>query len=193
LVNLLNPKYGIVDVVDNGRALQESFRKHRPDAIVTDITMPLMNGLEAIRQLQKEGNSPRVVFLTMHHDIDLVRECFRCGGSAFVTKERSCDELIIAIEAVLKNHTYVSPGFPASVSDVSAAANSTAPRMDPLTSRQREILQLFAEGKTMKTIATIMNLSTRTVEWHKYRMMQVLNVQNSAELVRYALRTKLVA
>jgi DNA-binding NarL/FixJ family response regulator len=192
LQKLLTPRYDVVGAVENGRALQESFRSLQPDVIVTDITMPLMNGLEAIRQLRKEGNLPKVVFLTMHDDAALVRECFDAGASAFLTKSSVSEELITAIEAVLMNHRYVSSLLPADVLTVRLHSRETDGHVDLLTSRQREILQLFAEGNTMKEIARMMNLSTRTVEWHKYRMMRSLHAENSAQLVRHALKAKLV-
>jgi DNA-binding NarL/FixJ family response regulator len=125
----------------------------------------------------------------MHADIELARECFNCGASAFVSKESGYDELMVAIETVISNHPYVSPRI-AGLADV--FKNPGALSKEFLTARQREILQLFAEGKTMKEIASITNLSTRTVEWHKYRMMRMLHVQRSAELVQQAMRLKLV-
>ena len=128
----------------------------------------------------------------MHTDTELARECFNCGGAAFVTKESSYDELIAAIETVMSNQLYLSPGVAAELIDVLREPPSSGPEFDQLTSRQREILQLFAEGKTMKEIASVTNLSTRTVEWHKYRMMRMLRVRRSAELVQHAVRLKLV-
>jgi DNA-binding NarL/FixJ family response regulator len=192
LVKLLSSTYEIVDTVYDGRALVESFRKFKPDVVVTDITMPLMNGLGAIRQLRKEGSHPKVVFLTMHDDLDLIRECIENGESAFVTKSRAYQDLPIAIEAVLNNHKCVLRALSAGTSEEQDGPLGENIRMDPLTARQREILQGFAEGKSMKEIATQMNLSTRTVEWHKYRMMRTLHVRNNAELVRHAVKTKLV-
>src|SRR5689334_2054814 len=103
LVPLLNSRYEVVEVVDNGRALQTSCQRLKPDVVITDITMPLMNGLDAVRQLRLLPNPPKIVFLTMHQDRDLVRECFKCGGSAVVTKDQSYDDLIAAIDKVLNN------------------------------------------------------------------------------------------
>jgi NarL family two-component system response regulator LiaR len=128
----------------------------------------------------------------MHADPDLARECFKCGGSAFVTKECSYEELIVAIETVLENHMYLSPSIANDVLEVMRNQTTVSSEYDQLTQRQREILQLFAEGKTTKEIGSVMNLSTRTVEWHKYRMMRILRVQHSAELLRHAVRLKLV-
>jgi DNA-binding NarL/FixJ family response regulator len=192
LAQLLAPKYDVVDIVEDGKALLDSWELHKPDVIVTDITMPIMNGLEAVRRLQKAGCTSKVVFLTMHDEIDFARECLRCGASAFVTKHSGCEELLIALDAVLQNQTYLPRALADLMNDVPSEPSAESSDFDPLTSRQREILQLFAEGRTMKEIAAVMSLSTRTVEWHKYRMMRILRVQTGAELIRHAMRTKLV-
>jgi DNA-binding NarL/FixJ family response regulator len=192
LAKLLSSRYDVVAVVDNGRALQEFTRRLAPDVIVTDITMPGLNGLEAVRMIQKEERPPKVVFLSMHADADLARECFKCGGSAFVTKECRYEELTIAIETVLENHMYLSPAIATGLLDVLRHPTNIGASCDPLTGRQREILQLFAEGRTTKEIAAVLSLSTRTVEWHKYRMMRTLRMETSAELLRHAVRLKLV-
>jgi DNA-binding NarL/FixJ family response regulator len=189
LTHRLAQRFEVIDIAGDGRALLSSARKHRPDVIVADITMPLMSGLESIRSLRKDSYTPKIIFLTMHADINLARECFNCGGSAFVTKERSYDELIVAIDAVMANQQYVSPNV-AGLADLLREPGRISP--ESLTARQLEILQLFAEGKTMKEIALITDLSTRTVEWHKYRMMRMLRVRRSAELVQQAMRMKLV-
>jgi DNA-binding NarL/FixJ family response regulator len=189
LTQRLAQRYEVIDIAGDGRALLSSARKYKPDVIVADITMPHMSGLESIRSLRKDSYTPKIVFLTMHADINLARECFNCGGSAFVTKERSYDELIVAIDAVMANQQYVSPNV-AGLADLLREPGHVS--SESLTARQLEILQLFAEGKTMKEIASITNLSTRTVEWHKYRMMRMLQVRRSAELVQEAMRMKLV-
>jgi DNA-binding NarL/FixJ family response regulator len=192
VAQLLAQRYDVVDIVGDGRALQTSARTHKPDVIVADVTMPHMSGLDSIRSLRKDSYVPKIVFLTMHADVELARKCFTCGGSAFVTKESSYDELIVAIDAVMSNRQYISPGVAAGLIEVSREPAISAPEPEQLTPRQREILQLFAEGKTMKEIAAVTNLSTRTVEWHKYRMMRMLRVRRSAELVQHAVRMKLV-
>ena len=192
LTHLLGQRYEVVETVLDGRALVAAALKHKPDVIVTDITMPLMSGLDAVRPIRKDLNETKIVFLTMHADGELARECFNSGGSAFVSKEFSFDELIVAIEAVMANQMYLSPNIASGVIDVLRGPAPVDPEIEQLTSRQREILQLFAEGKTMKEIASATNLSTRTVEWHKYRMMNLLRVKRSAELVHHAVRMKLV-
>jgi DNA-binding NarL/FixJ family response regulator len=195
VAQLLARRYEVVDIVGDGKALQTSARMHKPDVIVADITMPYMSGLDSVRSLRKGGKDsyiPKVVFLTMHGDIEIARECFNSGGSAFVTKDSGFDELVVAIDAVMSNRQYVSPNVAAGLIEASKEPGHSG-ESDQLTSRQREILQLFAEGKTMKEIASITTLSTRTVEWHKYRMMKMLGVRRSAELVQHAVRMKLVS
>jgi DNA-binding NarL/FixJ family response regulator len=192
LAQLLAERYAVVDIVADGRALQIAARKHKPDVIVTDITMPLMSGIESIRSLSRDSHMPKVVFLSMHTDTEIARECFNCGGAAFLSKDFHFDELIAAIEAVISDRLYLSPRVAGGLIDTLRDNASTASETEKLTSRQREILQLFAEGKSTKEIASVVNLSTRTVEWHKYRMMRVLQVRRSAELVQHAIRMKLV-
>jgi NarL family two-component system response regulator LiaR len=192
IARLLAQRYEVVDIVGDGKALQASARAHKPDVIVADITMPHMSGLDSVRSLRRESHMPKIVFLTMHAETELARECFRSGGSAFVTKESGFDELVTAIETVLSNKRYISPNIAAGVIDLAKESPAASSELDELTTRQREILQLFAEGKTMKEIATLTNLSTRTVEWHKYRMMRMLGVERSAELIQHAVRMRLV-
>ena len=188
----LAERYEVVDIVADGKALQTAVERHRPDVVVTDITMPLLSGLESARSMSKQAFVPKIVFLTMHADAVLARECFDCGGSGFVVKESGCEELIAAIDAVLANQLYLSPIVAGGAIDVLKAAPNSSSGFERLTSRQREMLQLFAEGKSMKEIATAVNLSTRTVEWHKHRLMKVLSLRRSAELVQFAVRMKLV-
>lgn len=192
LAHLLKRQYDVVDIVADGRALLTSARNHKPDVAVVDVTMPLMSGLESVRALRKDPYTPKIVFLTMHTDTELARECFNCGGSGFVSKESCFDELAVAIDTVMTNHPYLSPNIAAGLIDALREPETANSEFDVLTSRQREILQLFAEGKTMKEIASVTNLSTRTVEWHKYRMMRMLRVRRSAELLQHAVRMKLV-
>jgi DNA-binding NarL/FixJ family response regulator len=193
VAKLLAQRYEVVDVVEDGKALQTSARFHKPDVIVTDITMPRMSGLDSVRSLRNDLHVPKVVFLTMHADTELARECFNCGASAFVTKESGFDELIVAIEAVMANQRYLSPNIAGRLIDLCQEPAISSAESDQLTLRQREILQLLAEGKTMKEIASVTNLSTRTVEWHKYRIMKMLDVGRSAELIQHAVRMKLVS
>lgn len=192
LAGLLSKRFEIVEIVGDGRALQNAARKHKPDVVVADITMPHMSGLDSVRSLRKDSYQPKIVFLTMHADTELARECFRSGASAFVTKDQGFDELMTAIDSAVADRRYISPNIASELMDVLRDSNVVHPVAESLTSRQRQILQLLAEGKTMKEIAALTNLSTRTVEWHKYRMMQMLHIERSAELVQHAVRMKLV-
>src|SRR5262252_2805208 len=136
LVHLLAQRYEVVDVVGDGKALLASTEKHKPDVVITDITMPLMSGLESARSLRKASYTPKIVFLTMHADAELARECFNCGGSAFVNKESSYDELLVAIDAVMANQQYLSPSIAGGFVDF--ATDAAAPNeSEQLTSRQR--------------------------------------------------------
>jgi DNA-binding NarL/FixJ family response regulator len=192
LARSLSPRYEIVAVVGDGTALCECARKHEPHIIITDITMPRMNGIDAVRSLRAELKATKVIFLTMHADLALARECFESGAAAFVVKNCGYDELNAALETVLEGHTYVSSTIAKDFAEFMNTTGTSVSQYQQLSRRQREILQLFAEGKTTKDIAAIVNLSTRTVEWHKYRMMRILGLSRSAELVQFAARMKLV-
>jgi DNA-binding NarL/FixJ family response regulator len=192
LAKLLGCRYEVVGVAENGRKLEELCKALRPDVIVADITMPLRNGLEAARRICKSAQHPKIVFLTMHSDADLARECFKCGGSAFVSKDCAYEELTTAIETVSENQMFLSPTIATDLMDLLRNPTNVEAGYDLLTQRQREILQLFAEGKSTKDIASIVKLSARTVEWHKHRLMRALNAANNAELLRHAMRMKFV-
>lgn len=193
LSKLLSRDYEVVGLAASGRELLESFKTLVPDVIVTDITMPLLSGLDCARRLRRDPRRPKIVFLTMHADSELARECFKCGGSAFVVKECAFEELVMAIDAAMDNRRYVSRVLSSEFRDTLTKVVEEKSDFGLLTSRQTEILQLFAEGKTAKEIASLMNLSTRTIEWYKYNIMRLLHVTNTAELLRKAVRLKLVA
>jgi two-component system, NarL family, response regulator NreC len=155
-----------------------------PDVIVTDITMPGVTGLDALRQMRAEGLSAKVIFLTVHEDIRLAAQALRAGATGFVLKEAAGQEVVAAIHAVLRGRTYVTPRLAPEVLALLARRGALG---DPLTSRQREVLRLIAAGWTMKEVAATLGLSTRTAEGHKYQMMQALGVETMAELIRYAI------
>jgi DNA-binding NarL/FixJ family response regulator len=190
LVSLLKEHFDLVGTVGDGGALVDAARQLRPDVIVTDIAMPGLSGLDALRRLKGERLTVKCIFLTMHADAQLATEAFRAGASGYVLKQSAGDELIAAIHEVLQGRTYLTPLITKDV-----LTSLTLPADEPavtLTPRQREVLRLIAEGKRMKEIAASLQLSTRTVETHKYDMMQTLGVQSTAELVRYAMRHGLV-
>jgi len=190
LSKILAEDYTIVGLVEDGRALIQSAQKLEPDVIVLDISMPLLNGLEAARQLTKLLPRTKFIFLTMHTDPAYATQAFDAGASGFLLKRSAAEELTQAIQAVLKDQFYVTPviakDFLLSVKNMSPIAQSSPP-IHTLTPRQREVLQLVAEGKSIKEAASILNISNKTVEFHKSRIMQELHVHTTAELTKYAL------
>jgi DNA-binding NarL/FixJ family response regulator len=178
--------------VSDGRALLEAAVRLKPDVVVTDISMPLLNGLDAVRQFRSNGVGAKVVFLTMHADANLAAEAFRAGGSAFLLKQSAGDELVQAIREILQGRAYLTPLIAKDMINVLMEAREEKAEESKLTPRQREVLQLIAEGKTMKEVASILNISARTAETHKYEMMQVIGVKTTAELIQHAIRLRLV-
>jgi DNA-binding NarL/FixJ family response regulator len=191
LVSLLQNEFDLVGTVGDGRALVEAAKELRPEVIVSDISMPGFSGLEALRRLKAEGLDPRVVFLTMHADARLATEALRAGASGYLLKQSAGEELATAIREALQGRVYLTPLI---AKDVLTSLTEPAPPAGArLTPRQRQVLRLIADGRTMKEIATILHLSPRTVEDHKYEMMQTLGVRTTAELIRYALQSEGVA
>ncbi|MEI6258825.1 MAG: response regulator transcription factor [Deltaproteobacteria bacterium] len=189
LRGLLEPEFEIVGAVEDGRTLVAEAKRLRPDLVVADISMPALNGIDAARQIKKLDARIRVVFLTMHADAGYAASAFEAGASGFVLKHSAPQELITAIRDAMRGRTYITPIIAGDLID-----SYQQGRRDPeelkvvLSPRQREILQLHASGKSAKEMATILNISTRTVEFHKYRMMEQLNIKTSAELVQYAVK-----
>jgi len=187
LRSLLEDEFDLVGAVGDGQALVEAASRLQPDVIVVDISMPVMNGFDAVRQLKKEGVTAKIIFLTMHADDRLLAEAFRCGGSGYVLKQSAGEELIAGIRQVLAGRKYVTPLIATEwAEDVSKRVQET--QKLTLTPRQREVLQLVVEGCTMKEIATRLGISSRTAESHKYEMMEGLGVDNTAELIQYAVK-----
>jgi len=194
LRSLLEGEFEFVGAVSDGRALLDAAQKLEPDVIVADISMPLLNGLDAARQLKRDGVKAKIVFLTMHAEAQLAAEAFRAGASGYLLKSSAGEELIAAIHEVIKGHAYVTPLITKDVlSFLMGAARQPDQPAVKLTPRQREVLQLIAEGRTMKEVASILNISSRTVESHKYEMMEALGVQTNAELLQYAIKIGLVS
>jgi DNA-binding NarL/FixJ family response regulator len=191
LATLLKGHFELVGTVGNGNELIDLARKLRPDVIVTDIAMPVLGGLEALRRLKAAKSEAKVIFLTMHADAQLATEAFRAGASGYVLKQSAGEELIAAIQEVLQGKTYLTSLMTKGV--IATFTESMPQAAVKLTPRQREVLQLIAEGRRMKEIGAILELSTRTVETHKYEMMRALKVESTAELVRYAVQIGLVA
>jgi DNA-binding NarL/FixJ family response regulator len=191
LVRLLRQDFNVVGTARDGRSLVEIARQKRPEVIVMDIAMPSLNGIDATRILQKEGCGSKILFLTMHADLPLVEEAFRAGASGFLLKVCDSAEFVKAIHSVARGTTYITPLLAGDLVSSLMRPRGMSREM-PLTVRQREVLQLLAEGKTMKEAANVMGISTRTAEAHKYEMMRLLGVQSTAALIRYALRIKLI-
>jgi DNA-binding NarL/FixJ family response regulator len=192
LRSLLEDEFDLVGAVGDGQALVEAAGRLKPDVIVVDISMPVMNGFDAVRQLKKQGNTAKIVFLTMHADDRLLAEAFRCGGVGYVLKQSAGEELIAGIKQVLAGHKYVTPLVASEwAEDVTKQVQDT--QKLTLTPRQREVLQLVIDGCTMKEIATRLGISTRTAETHKYEMMEGLGVETTAELIQYAVKLGLTS
>jgi len=194
LKSLLAAEFELIGTVEDGRALVEAAKKLRPDVIVADITMPHLNGIDALARLQKHNPNVRVVFLTMHQDAVYARSALEAGASGYVLKHSAPAELVMAIHAALEGKTFITPSLTGEV--LRAMKHDPKKTKDPvasLTPRQREILQLLAEGRSAKEIAAALDISPRTVEFHKYQMMESLQIQSSAELTHFAIKHGIVA
>jgi len=191
---LLKPRFKLLGAVHDGRALLEAAERLRPDVVITDISMPLLNGLDAVRQIKAGLPKTKIIVLTMHADPQLAVQAFRAGASAYLLKVSSGEELVRAIDEAVRGRMYLSPLISKDLISVMLEANRkpTAGK-SKLTPRQREVLQLIAEGRTMKEIASILHISQRTAETHKYAMMESLGLHTTASLIHYAVRLKLVS
>jgi DNA-binding NarL/FixJ family response regulator len=190
LAALLAPEFDVLATVTDGRTLVSEALRLRPDLVVLDIAMPLLGGLEAGRQIRSQRNPARLVYLTMNADPDTAAEALRIGALGYVLKASGGDELKMAIRHALEGRSYITPLITRDVVDSLIEPRSRKPA---LTSRQCEVLQLLAEGRSMKEVGAVLNLTTRTVAFHKYRMMEQLRVRSTAELVRFAVRQGVVA
>jgi DNA-binding NarL/FixJ family response regulator len=166
----------------------EAAPRLKPDVVVLDVTMPRLNGLDAGRQLKEKMRSVRLVFLTMNEDPQVAAEAFRIGASGYLLKRSALSELPLAIREVLNNRYYVTPLLTKGLVGSLMHAAEQPTRALSLTARQREVLQLLAEGKSMKEVATILRVSARTVAFHKYRIMERLDIKTTAELIQFAIR-----
>ena len=192
LKKVLEVEYDVVGSVGDGLALLKAAQKLRPSVVVLDIAMPLLNGLDAGRQLQHDMPEVKLVFLTMNEDPYLVAEAFRAGASAYLLKQGAALELTLAISDVLKGKTYVTPCIAGGLANISLLDPETREQAPQPTARQRQVIQLLAEGRSMKEIADLLHITMRTVASHKYRVMEILQIKTSAELVRYAVKHRIV-
>lgn len=194
LSKLLEQFYEVVATACNGYELISLAKEMNPDVIVTEISMPLLNGMDALRALKKTGSRAKFVVLTMHLDLGFAVQAFRTGASAYVLKQGSSEQIHAGVEAALHGRYYLSAEFPVDLVTVLAeAARHREEDRTRLSRRQREVLQLVAEGKTMKEVAAVLGISTRTAESYKYEMMRMLGIRTSAELVQYAIQIGLIA
>jgi DNA-binding NarL/FixJ family response regulator len=187
---LLAGQCEIVGKASDGRALVAAADALKPDVIVLDIAMPLLNGLEAGRQIKHRMPDVKLIFLTMSEDVELAAEAFRAGASGYVLKRSATSELATAIQEAMLGRSYITPLITGGLVDSLLHPPETPG--DDLTSRQREVLQLLAEGRSMKEVASVLNLAPRTVAFHKYEMMKRLNVSTTAELIQYAVKHHIV-
>ena len=190
LVALLKDRFDVVGAVSDGSRLVDEAIRLKPDVIVTDISMPGLSGIDAVRRLKALRSDTRIILLTMHASAVLVTEAMHAGASGYLLKQSAGDELVNAIDEVLHGRVYLTPALTQGV--IAGMGSSSNERPAQLTPRQRQVLKLLAEGRRMKEIGAILQISTRTVETHKYEMMQVLGLQSTAELVRYAIKQRLV-
>lgn len=197
---LLEPEYELVGIVADGRSLVTAAAKLQPDIVVVDISLPLLNGLDASQQLKKNHPNLKIIVLTMHSEPNFVTQAFRVGVSGYVLKQSVGSELVQAIREVVKGRTFVSPMVAQSLVDQAvnpsgpfAPGDSKIGFAQTLSARQREVLQLVAEGKATKEIASILNVSVKTVEFHKTRIMKELRLRTAAELTKYAIAAGLTS
>ena len=193
IAQLLEPRCDVVGCVGDGRALVAAAPGLRPDIVVLDIAMPLLNGLDAARQLRRLMPEVKLIFLTVSEDPDLAAEAFRAGASGYLLKNSAASELLESIEEVLQGRTYITPLVTRGLVGSFLRESGPAKGAEHLSIRQREVLQLLAEGRTMKEIARILEITPRTVAFHKYSMMQDLRIKTSAELVQFAVKHGIVS
>jgi len=191
---LLEVEFEVVGIVGDGRAMLRAAAELKPDVIVIDVAMPILNGLDAGRQVKEMLPAVKLVYLTMNPDVDIAAEAFRRGASGYLLKTCAAAEMVLAVREVLRGKSYMATALPRDTVNFLRKQDKKMVQEDErLTQRQREVLQLLAEGKVMKEVSSILNMSTRTVAYHKYRMMEVLGAKSGAELVKYAVRNHMTA
>jgi len=191
---LLETEFDVVGTVGDGRALVRAAVELRPDVVVVDVAMPILNGLDAGRQVKQMLPAVKLIYLTMNPDVEVAAEAFRRGAHGYLLKTCAASEMVLAVRDVLRGKSFISPALPRDTIDFLRKQDKNMVKEDErLTQRQREVLQLLAEGKVMKEVSNILHMSTRTVAYHKYRMMEVLGAKTTAELVKYAIKNHIVA
>jgi DNA-binding NarL/FixJ family response regulator len=193
LEHLLQAEFDVVGTVADGRALLKAADELSPDVVVVDIGMPLLNGLDAGEQLKALHPGIKVIFLTQNREPRFAVEAFRRQASGYLLKDSAASELTTAIREALRGNTYISPSIAKGMIEELAGAEGSHVTLRALSAREREVLQLLAEGKSMKEVAAVLDISPRTVEFHKYRIMELLRVKTNAELVQQAIKLGLIA
>jgi DNA-binding NarL/FixJ family response regulator len=193
LKSVLEPRCEVVGSVTDGRSLLEAAEKLRPDVIVLDIAMPQLNGLDAGRKLQQKMPAVKLIYMTMNEDPYLIGEAFRAGASAFLLKQAAGFELIDAIAKVMKGERFITPRAAAGLRNISLREPKTREHAPGPSNREREVIQLLAEGRTMKEAAAMLKITTRTVAAHKYHAMELLQIKTNAELVQYAIKHRIIS
>lgn len=192
--SLLEAEYDVVGIVGDGRELVRFALSLKPDVIVLDIAMPVLNGLDAGQKVKESLPAVKLIYLTMNPDLDIAAEALHRGASGYLLKTCATSELVTAVRDVLRGKSYMSSALSKDAVDcLRWQRKEFVQKEERLTERQREVLQLLAEGKVMKEVGNILNMSTRTVAFHKYRIMETLGAKSNAELVRYAVRSHMVA
>jgi DNA-binding NarL/FixJ family response regulator len=193
LKGVLEPRCEVVGMVGDGRSLMEAAAKLQPDIIVVDIAMPQLNGLDAARQVKHSMPRVKLIFMTMNEDPYLVGEAFRAGASAYLVKQAAALELTDAIELVLKGRTYVTPSIADGLDNIALRSPNVRDHAPEPTPRQREVIQLLAEGRSMKEVASALSITPRTVAAHKYAVMELLQLKTNADLVQYAIKHRIIS
>jgi DNA-binding NarL/FixJ family response regulator len=193
LKNILEPRFEVVGMVRDGRALVEAAARLHPEIVVTDIAMPQLNGLDAARQLKSGMPKVKIVIMTMNEDPEVVGEAFRAGASAFLLKQAAAFELIDAIDTALKGRSFVTPSAAKGQEEISLRDPEDREHTAEPSPRQREVIQLLAEGRSMKEVASILKITTRTVAAHKYNAMGLLQLKTNAEVVQYAIKRNIIS
>lgn len=189
---LLEPEFEVVGAVGDGRALLKAAADLKPDLVLVDIGMPLLNGIDAGRELKKAMPGLKLIFLTMNPDPDVAGEAFRIGASGYLLKNSQGEELLQAVRNAVRGSSYVTPQIAHALEQSFIRDPSSLGRPKQLSDRQREVLQLFAEGRSLKEIAYILGISIHTVRFHKYRIMEELGLTNNSELVQYAIKHSII-
>jgi len=194
LRRLLEPEFDLIGTVGDGEALLKAAEKLRPDVIVTDVSMPVLDGIEAARRLRKSGSCAKLIFLTMYTDVQVATEALHAGASGYVLKHSATDVLSHAIWEALKGRLFISPRIAENVkSNVMASARRRDGLAVRLTSREREVLHLVAEGSTIRMISDNLDITARTVEFHKTNIMDKLGLRTTADLTQYAISSQIIA